>query len=103
MLTVEPGTLLLIDEPERHLHRSIIAPFLSALFDRRRDSIFVVSTHEIFLPVANPDARVLVVRSCKWEQNNAVFWDVEILEAHAALPEDLKLAILGSGLITATR
>ena len=32
VITAEPGTVLLIDEPERHLHRSIIQPFLSALF-----------------------------------------------------------------------
>lgn len=30
VLTVKAGTILLIDEPERHLHRSIIEPFLSA-------------------------------------------------------------------------
>ena len=35
VLTVEEGTILLIDEPERHLHRSIIEPFLSALFSQR--------------------------------------------------------------------
>ena len=33
VLNVEPETVLLIDEPERHLHRSIIVPFLSALFE----------------------------------------------------------------------
>ena len=60
VLTVEPGSVLLIDEPERHLHRSIIKPFLSALFERRRDCLFVVSTHEIALPVANPEARCLM-------------------------------------------
>ena len=59
VLTVEPETVLLIDEPERHLHRAIIVPFLSALFNQRKDCSFVVSTHEIALPVANPDARVL--------------------------------------------
>ena len=47
VLTVVPGTLLVIDEPERHLHRSIIEPFLSAVFERRTDCAFVVSTHEI--------------------------------------------------------
>ena len=66
VLTVEPGTVLLIDEPERHLHRSIIEPFLSALFECRMDCPFVVSTHEIALPVANPEARCLMVRSCRW-------------------------------------
>ncbi len=96
MLTVDPGTVLLIDEPERHLHRSIIEPFLSALFDRRTDCAFVVSTHEVDLPVANPEARVLMVRSCEWSGDAAKAWDVKLLEANAHLPEDLKRAILGS-------
>ena len=52
VLTVESGTVLLIDEPERHLHRSITEPFLSALFEQRRDCMFVVSTHELALPIA---------------------------------------------------
>ena len=96
VLTVEPETVLLIDEPERHLHRSIIEPFLSALFGCRQDCGFVVSTHEIALPVANPEARVLMVRACQWSGNAASAWDVKFLEAHTNLPEDLKLAILGS-------
>ena len=66
VLTVEPETILLIDEPERHLHRAIIEPFLSALFEQRPDCAFVISTHEIALPVANPEADVLMVRSCRW-------------------------------------
>ena len=37
-----------------------------------------------------------MVRSCQWSDNRASAWDVEILEADTGLPEDLKLAILGS-------
>ena len=37
VLTAPKGTLLVIDEPERHLHRSIISPLLSQLFSRRPD------------------------------------------------------------------
>ena len=96
VLTVEPETVLLIDEPERHLHRSIIEPFLSALFERRKDCTFVISTHEIALPVADPEAHTLVVHSCSWNENRANAWDVDLLEARAELPEDLKRAILGS-------
>ena len=96
VLTVDPGTVLLIDEPERHLHRSIIEPFLSALFERRKDCVFVVSTHEIALPVANPEARVLIVRSCEWSGDMGIAWDVELLESNVEIPEDLKRAILGS-------
>ena len=96
VLTVKPGTVLLIDEPERHLHRAIIEPFLSALFAQRADCAFVVSTHEIALPAANPEARVLMIRSCRWNGDRPDAWDVEILEPKVNLPEDLKRAILGS-------
>ena len=96
VLTVDPGTTLLIDEPERHLHRSIIAPFLSALFEQRQDCAFVVSTHELFLPLDNRDARVLMTRSCTWAGDNPQAWDLEMLAHPAELPEDLRLAVLGS-------
>lgn len=96
VLTVDPGTVLLIDEPERHLHRSIIEPFLSALFQKREDCVFVVSTHEVALPVANPSARVIMVRSCQWKDDKATAWDVQELPPDDEIPEELKLAILGS-------
>ena len=96
VLTVDSGTVLLIDEPERHLHRSIIEPFLSALFARRMDCPFIISTHEIALPIADPKARVLMVRSCKWKGDKASAWDAELLEPNKDLPEELKLDILGS-------
>ena len=96
VLTVEPETVLLIDEPERHLHRSIIEPFLSTLFEKRTDCTFVVSTHEVALPVADLEACVLMVRSCKWNGDKATAWDVELLEPNSNLPEDLKRSILGS-------
>ncbi len=96
VVTAKPATVFLIDEPERHLHRAIIVPFLSALFNQRKDCSFVVSTHEIALPVANPDARILKVRSCTWNGDIAKAWDVEVLEPNTELPEELKLAILGA-------
>ncbi len=72
ILTAETGSLLLIDEPERHLHRSIISPLLSLLFEKRKDCAFVVSTHEVMLPVDNPVAQTLLVRSCEYE--NSHYW-----------------------------
>lgn len=96
VLTVEPGTILLIDEPERHLHRSIIEPFLSALFAQREDCAIVISTHEIALPMTNPNARILLLRSCSWQGEQAQKWDAGILESNVALPEDLRRDILGA-------
>ena len=97
VITADPGTLLLIDEPEKHLHRSIIEPFLSALFNLRKvDCAFVIATHEITLPVANPDAQVLILRSCQWSGSECVAWDTEIIKPNPELPEELRRAILGS-------
>ena len=96
VLTVDPGTVLLIDEPERHLHRSIVVPFLAALFAQREDCTFIVSTHELALPAASPTASVLMVRSCEWEDNNAKAWDIDLLQPNVQVPEELRLAILGS-------
>lgn len=48
VLTAQAGILFLIDEPERHLHRSIISPLLTLLFERRTDCAFVISTHDSF-------------------------------------------------------
>ena len=96
VLTVEAGTVLLIDEPERHLHRSIIVPFLSAVFAKREDCTFIVSTHELALPAANPTASVLMVRSCEWEDDRAMAWDIDLLESNDQIPEELRRAILGS-------
>ena len=96
VLVADPGTTFLIDEPERHLHRSIIEPFLSTLFGQRQDCAFVISTHEIALVIANPTARVMMLRSCRWHGNRPVAWDAEFLESGEHLPEVLKRDILGS-------
>ena len=96
VITAEPGTLFLIDEPERHLHRSIIEPFFSELFALRPDCTFIISTHELALPVANPEARVLILRSCRWNEDRCEAWDAEVLDPNTQLPEDLKFAILGA-------
>ena len=95
VLTVEPGTLILIDEPERHLHRSIISPLLTRLFAEREDCAFVVSTHDVMLPIDNPSARVLLVRACMYNGGN-VRWEADLVGSTASVPEDLRRAILGA-------
>ena len=97
VITADDGTVFLIDEPERHLHRSIAQPLLSALFDLRKENCaFIVATHEVALPVAVPDARVIILRGCEWNGSECIGWDAEVLEPNSELPEELKRTILGS-------
>jgi ABC-type cobalamin/Fe3+-siderophores transport system ATPase subunit len=95
VLTAKPGTLLLIDEPERHLHRSIISPLLTLLFQQRSDCAFVVSTHELMLPIDSPTAATLLVRGCEYQGSRAQSWKVDLLPSTALIEEGLKLDILG--------
>lgn len=95
VLTVSPATLLLIDEPERHLHRSIVSPLLSLLLKERPDCAFVVSTHEPLLPVDNPGSKVLLTRACVYEGDRVTSYDVDLLESTDAIDDDLKRTILG--------
>ena len=96
VLTAASGTLLLIDEPERHLHRSIISPLLSLLFKKRKDCAFVVSTHEVMLPIDNPAARTLLVRSCDYENSQPTVWTCDFLPPEAPIDDELKRDILGA-------
>jgi hypothetical protein len=95
VLTVLPETLLLIDEPERHLHRSIISPLLSLLLKERTDCAFVVSTHEPLLPVDNPGSKVLLTRACVYEGDRVTSYDVDLLDRTDAIDDELKRTILG--------
>ncbi len=95
VLTVPAGTLLLIDEPERHLHRSIVSPLLSLLLKERPDCAFIVSTHEPLLPVDNPGSKVLLTRGCVYVGDEVASYDIDLLENTDGIDDDLKRTILG--------
>lgn len=95
VLTVPAGTLLLIDEPERHLHRSIVSPLLSLLLRERPDCTFIVSTHEPLLPVDNPGSKVLLTRACIYQGDSVESYDIDLLEDTTGIDDDLKQTILG--------
>lgn len=96
VLTAKPGTLLIIDEPERHLHRSIISPLLNELFEMRSDVAFVISTHDVMLPLINNRARVLLVRRSRHNGSLFVEWDVDLMPAATGIDENLMRDILGA-------
>jgi hypothetical protein len=96
VLTAASSTLVIIDEPERHLHRSIISPLLSLLFSKRTDCAFVISTHEIMLPVDHPRAQTLLLRSCKYEGSRPRAWKADFLSPDVTIDDELKRDILGA-------
>lgn len=96
VLTASPGSLILVDEPERHLHRSIISPLLTHLFAKRGDCTFVVSTHEALLPIDHPDSMTLLIRTCTYQGKRVKGWDIDMVSGRDGIPEDIRADIYGS-------
>jgi hypothetical protein len=96
VLTANDGALILVDEPERHLHASIVSPLLIQLFAKRPDCTFIVSTHELSLPVSCPNSRTVLVRDSTTVNNDISGWDLDVLEPGIEIDDATKEAIIGS-------
>ena len=96
VLTAPSGTLLIIDEPERHLHRSIISPLLNQLFTHRSDCAFVISTHDHGLPLMMSGSRLLLLRSCKFAGQSVRNWEADELPQGEPVDEHLRRDLVGA-------
>lgn len=96
VLTAPGDTVIFIDEPERHLHRSVISPLLSQLFAERPDCVFVVATHDPYLAAENVRAKKLLVRGYSSTGRTAESWDVDILADGESIDEQLLVDLMGA-------
>lgn len=93
VLTAPEDTLILLDEPERHLHRSIVSPLLSTLLTYRDDCAFVISTHDVSLPLDQKKSSSLLLRSYVHDPQQ---WIADYIDAVEEMDESTASAILGS-------
>lgn len=86
----------IIDEPERHLHRSISAGLIASIMADRPDCHFVVLTHDLDLASALPEAATnrYVLNDCKWQDESVVGWELHSV-ASSGLPDEAREAVLG--------
>lgn len=96
VLTAEGGTTILIDEPERHLHRAITKPLITQLVAMRPDCFFVIATHDLEAPSGARDAQTLIVRACTFVADRASAWDANLLPSGVDVDVDVRMAILGA-------
>lgn len=97
VLTAPGGAIVVVDEPERHLHRAISAGLIEALLDVRTDCAFVVLTHDLDLAtrLSNRPGRTFASAGVHWVDNQATSWDLHEVTADDTLPESARRAILG--------
>jgi ABC-type lipoprotein export system ATPase subunit len=97
VLTAAPGTMIIIDEPERHLHRSISSGLIEAIIAARSDCAFAVLTHDLDLAssLSRQQGATFSVLGVKWQGEQATQWDIRVVPDAEGLSETARRAILG--------
>lgn len=98
VLTAPTSSLIVIDEPERHLHRSISAAVIEYLISCRADAHFLVLTHDLDLAAAlgqDADTTSLCLFECTWSGGVAQSWEAHVVPSGEHLPDSVRVAVLG--------
>lgn len=92
-----PDGVLILDEPERHLHRAISSDLILALIAERTDCGFALLTHDLELVdrLDPPQITVCSVTDISWEQGEPSGWGLRIDGQSGLLPDSARRAILG--------
>lgn len=93
-LLVKPDTLLIFDEPELHINRSILDKLWDEIEASRPDCCFVYITHDIDFASSRNAATRYAVRSFQKSPHEA--WDIDLIPFNNDLPEDIIVTIVGS-------
>lgn len=86
------NSIIIIDEPEMHLHKSLIKKLFDSIENERPDCSFIYLTHDIDFAITRQNAVKIWAKS--YESDD--IWDYEILDENSPIPEQLYLEILGS-------
>ena len=90
VLCVPQNKVLIIDEPEIHLHRSIMNRLWKTLEGYRPDCLFIYITHDLQFAAAHVNVDKIWIK--EFDGQN---WEFEKIEG-SVFPEEMTLEILGS-------
>jgi hypothetical protein len=90
-LTAAENILLLVDEPELHVHRSIMARLWDELEAARQDCAFVYITHDLEFAAARPGQKFIISA-----YDPKPLWTIEPVPQDTGFGEELTTLILGS-------
>lgn len=93
VLVQRPNTLLIVDEPELHIHKSIVDKLWTRLESERNDCVFMYITHDLNFALSRNGAKILWVKSY-----SGTDWEYEFLDSadYEDIPEDLLYEIIGT-------
>ncbi|MFV9288044.1 AAA family ATPase [Citrobacter freundii] len=92
VLVAATNSVLIIDEPELHIHRSIMSSLWDQLECARQDCAFVFITHDIEFATSRIAKKIAI----KDYQQNGPTWGLEEIPEGTGFSEELTTLILGS-------
>lgn len=87
----DKNCVLIIDEPELHLHKALMVRLWNKLEQERADCTFVYITHDLDFAASKSTEKMIWIRSYK-----SGTWDWVEVDANGVISENLYLEVLGS-------
>ncbi|PWB90666.1 ABC transporter ATP-binding protein [Methylocystis sp. MitZ-2018] len=91
-LLARPDSVIIIDEPELHVHKAILSRLWDTIEAERSDCSFVYVSHDLDFVVARPTATKVLVRSYMPEPR----WQLDQLPTDTGLPDRVVTELIGS-------
>lgn len=90
-LAAPKNGIIVVDEPEVHLHKSVQVPLWQEIQKLRDDCVFIFLTHDVSFASGMNDTQKIWLKSYDGKG-----WDWEVVEAIDNFPEELLIEVLGS-------
>lgn len=91
-LCVPKNRVIIIDEPENHLHKAILIRLWNAIEAARPDCMFIYITHDLDFAVSRNNSQIVWVKDMPKKD----VWDYELLSQEDFPLDELSLEIRGS-------
>lgn len=91
-LLAPKNTIVIVDEPEIHLHRTIMSRLWDAIEQYCPDITFVYITHDLEFAVGRKNAKKIWVKAFNGEGD----WDLEEIPDSEKIPEGLMMEVIGN-------
>ena len=91
MVSAKDNSLIIIDEPENHLHNSILEKLWNEIESERQDCVYLYITHNLDFARTRNNTQIVWIKNMIDKQK----WDYELLDSNE-FSDDLLLEILGN-------
>lgn len=91
-LLAPKGTYIVVDEPEIHLHRTIMDRLWDKIEEECPDNVFIYITHDLEFAAGRKEATKIWVKDYDGKFN----WTIQILQDEEDIPDNLMMEVLGN-------